>query len=160
MRSAIKVDWLGRKEVARSDDGLTVETRRLNAVLDPVGAVGERRSEIVLEHNKRACYIHVVNWESVSPITASPRMIVMKPGKHDYRVVIQSRDEKLFRIMRIECKVRGVQGRARNETAALTQMVDVDGQVAPRPDHGRGIITVFTDHPSQVRLDVPFVVIE
>ena len=158
--STIKVDWLGLKEEATSEDGLTVETRRFTAPLDPAGRPGERKVAIVLLNDKQPCYTHVVSWEAVLPITASPKLIVMKPGERDYHVLIQSRDRKPFRITRIECKVPGVQGRAANHTAARTQMVEVDGQGALRPQDGRGTIAVFTDHPSQARVDLPFVVID
>jgi len=160
LRSAMKVHWLGLREEAASEDDLTVEARRFTALLDPAGPPGERRAAIVLLDDKQPCYTHVVSWQAVSPIAASPKMIVMKPGERDYRVLIRSRDQKLFRVIRIECNVPGVHGRAANNTAALTQMVKVDGQGALRPQDGRGLITVFTDHPSQARVDLPFVVIE
>ncbi|MGO9471240.1 MAG: hypothetical protein ACLQVF_44690 [Isosphaeraceae bacterium] len=160
LHSAIKVDWLGPKVNAVSQEDLTVETRRFAALLDPAGPPGERKAAIVLQDDERPCYTHVVSWEAASPLTASPKMVVMKPGERDYRVVIQSRDQKPFRVTRIECKVPGVHGRAADTTAALTQMVEVGGQGAVRPQDRRGTIAVFTDHPSQARVDLPFVVID
>ena len=98
--------------------------------------------------------------ETVSALTASPKIIVLKPGERDYRVRIRCRDQKPFRITRVECKVPGVEGRAAKSAAALTQTVEVAVQGPVRPQDGRGLITVFTDHSSQARVDLPFVVIE
>jgi len=160
LRSTIKVDWLGPKEEATSEDGLTVETRRFTARLDPAGAPGERKAEIVLVNDKQPCCTHVVSWETVTPITAFPKMIVLKPGERDYRVLIQSRDQKLFRITRIECNVPGIKGRAANDGAGVTQTVAVERPGALQPQSVRGLITVFTDHPAQGKVDLPFVVVD
>jgi hypothetical protein len=160
LRSAIKVDWLGLKEEATGEDDLTVETRRFTVLLDPAGLPGEHKAEIVPLNDKRPCYSHLVSWETVSPITASPKMLVMKPDERDYRVLIQSRDRKLFRITGIKCNVAGVQGRAAQVTAALTQTVEAEVQGIVRPRNGRGLITVFTDHPAQGKVDVPFAVVD
>ncbi len=160
LRSAIKVNWLGPREKATFEDDLKVVTRRFAALLDPAGPPGERKTEIVLQDDKDPCCTHVVSWETVSPLTASPKMVVMTPGEREYRVLVQSRDQKPFRITRIECNVPGVEGRAANNAPALTQTAEVGGQGAVRPKDGRGIITFFTDHPSQARVDLPFVVIE
>ena len=119
LRSTTKVDWLGPKEEASSEDGLTVMTRRFTAVLDPAGPPGERKVGIVLQVDSRPCYTHVVSWEAVAPITASPKMIVVKPDARNYRVLLQSRDQKLFSITRIECKMAGIQGRTASTAAAL-----------------------------------------
>ena len=51
----------------------------------------------------------------------------MRPGQRDYRVVIQSRDQRPFRVKRIECEVSGIQGRAADSAAALTQSVLLEG---------------------------------
>ena len=135
-------------------------TRRLTALLNPAGPPGERKAAIVLLNDKRPCYTHAVSWDAVSPIAASPKMIVMKPGERDYRVLIQLRDQKSFRVMRVECRVPGVHGRAVGTAAGASQMVEVESQAALRPRGGRGHITVFTDHPGQRKVDLPFVVID
>ncbi len=160
LRSAIKVNWLGPKEEGTSEDDLTIQARGFTALFDPAGAPGERKAEILLLNDKQPCYSHVVSWAAVSPLMASPKIIVMKPGERDYRVLIQSRDQKPFRITRIECMVPGVQARAANNGAAPTQKVEVEGEDTSRPQNERGIITVFTDHPLQARVDLPFVIIE
>jgi len=160
LRSTVKVDWLGPREEPASEDDLTVQTRRFTALLDPAGPPGERKAEIVLQDGKRLSYSHVVSWEAASPLTASPKMVVMKPGERDYRILIQSRDQKAFRITRIECEARGVLGRAASTTAGASQMVEVECQVALRAQGGQGLITVFTDHPGQRKVGVPFVVID
>ncbi|GAC1475706.1 MAG: hypothetical protein NVSMB9_28670 [Isosphaeraceae bacterium] len=159
LRSTIKVDWVGPKEECPSDDGLMAESRRFAAWLDPAGPPGVRRAEIVLQDGKQVLHRHVVDWEVVSPITFAPRMIVMKPGKRDCRVLLQSGDRKVFRITRIECKVPGIHGRAENAAAALTQIIiKVEG--ASRAEGGRGVVSVFTDHPAQGKVDLPFLVLD
>jgi hypothetical protein len=157
LRSTIKVDWVRQKEESPSDGGLRVESRRFAAWLDSAGPPGERAAEIRLYEGKQVLHRHDVNWEVVSPITASPKMIVMRPGERDRRVIIHSRDRRPFRITRIECKAPGIQVRAGN-AAALTQTIEVEG--VPRSESGQGVVTVFTDHPAQGRVELPFVVIE
>ncbi len=160
LRLTIKVEWAGPKEVVPSDDGLRVESRRFGALLDPTGPRGERRAEIRLLNGSHALYGHIVSWEVVSPIGVSPKLVVIQPGKQDYRVLIESRDQKLFRVTGVECKVRGVQGRARDAAAAFTHTVEIENRGVAPPEGGRGVITVFTDHPFQAKVDLPFVVIE
>ena len=158
LRSTIKVDWVAPKEESPSDDGLTVESRRFTASLDPDGPPGERKAEALLQDGKNVVCRHDVNWEVVSPITASPKVIVMKAGKLDYRVLIQSSDKTPFRITRVECSAPGVQGRSAKTVAGIAQIVEVDG--VPRPKDGRGVVTVFTDHPAQAKLDVSFILLD
>ena len=82
----------------------------------------------------------------------------MRAGQREYRVVVQSRDRQPFRITRIECTVPGIQGRSTVSTAAMTQILQVEG--VPRAKDRRGAIRVFTDHPVQQNLDVPLVFID
>ena len=159
LRSTIKVKWLGPKQAVTSDGDPTVETRQFTALLDPAGLPGERKSEIVLQDDKQTYYTHRLTWHVIPVITAAPKLIVMKPGKRDYRVLIQSRDQRQFRIMRVESKVPGIQGRAVNAAAALTQLVEVEAEDALRKKDQRGHLTVFTDHPDHGQVDLPFVVI-
>ncbi len=91
-------------------------------------------------------------------MTASPKVIAMRSGRRDYRVVIQSRDQKPFRVKRIESRVAGIRGRALTTTAALSQTVQVEG--VSQSKVRRGAITVFTDHPIEEKVDLPFVVID
>jgi hypothetical protein len=160
IRSTIKVDWAGRKEESPSDDGLRIESRRFTASLDSSGPPGEHKAEILLRDGEQDRYRHVVNWEVASPISASPKLIVIKPGQRDYRIFIQSHDQNLFRITRIECKMPDIQGRAADTRSALSQVVEVKTEGVPTPRIGRGMITVFTDHPAQGKVDLPFVVID
>ncbi len=81
----------------------------------------------MLQKDEETCLVYVLRWETISPVTASPKMIVMRSDKHDYRVLIQSRDNRMFRITSIECKVAGVRGRAANVASALAQTIEVDG---------------------------------
>jgi hypothetical protein len=160
LRSTVKADWAGPKEESPSEDGLRIETRRFTASLDPAGPPGERRAEILLQYGDLVRYRHVVSWEVALPITASPKLTVIRPGQRDYRVLIRSRDQKPFRIARVECGVPGIRGRASNTAAALAQTVEVVSEGAPPSEGWRGIITVFTDHPTQGKVDLPFVVVE
>lgn len=99
-----------------------------------------------------------MNWEVVAPITASPRMIVIRPGQADFRVLIQSRDKTTFKVTRVECDAPGIQAHAASTAAGPMQSIAVSG--IPRPAKERGVVTVFTDHPAQAKVELPFVVIE
>ncbi len=160
LRSTIRVYWAGAKVESPSDDDLRIQSRRFIAVLDPVGKPGRRRTEILLQRGEQTCYSHVVNWEVVSLMKVSPSMIVIKPGQLEYRALITSRDAMLFRITHVECSVPGIRGRAENTDAALAQTVLIQHDAISRSESGRMVVRVFTDHPTQGNVDVPFVVID
>ncbi|MGC8643182.1 MAG: hypothetical protein ACP5XB_25255, partial [Isosphaeraceae bacterium] len=157
LQSTSKVEWVSAKEDSCSDEGLEVQSRRFIAFLDALGTPGERRAEILLKRGDEALDRATVSWEVVSPLSVSPKVIVLEPGQHGYRVVIASRDRNPFRVTRVECNDSGLTGRAEGDSAALGQILEVNG--APRTESKRGAFTVFTDHPAQGRLDVPFVVL-
>jgi len=158
LRSTIKVDWAGPKELSPSDDGLRGESRRFVAMLDPAGPPGERRAVILLKDGKRVFFRNVVSWEIAARLTVSPKVIAMRARQRDYHVVIRTRDQKPFRITRIESPAPGLQGRAVNASSAVEQSIQVEG--VPASKDRRGAITVFTDHPMQEKVDLPFVMID
>lgn len=158
LRSAIKVGWEGPKKSSPSDGELRVEWRRLTATLAPDGPPGERREEIQFRQGGTIVGRHPVSWEVASPIAISPRMIAMRSGQREYRVAVQSRDRRPFRITRIQCDVPGIEVRASSSTAAVTQIVQIDG--FPHSRSGRGAIALSTDHPIQRNVDVPFVIVD
>ena len=112
----------------------------------------------MLGHGDQVFYRHVVSWEVVSPLTASPETIVFRRGQRDFRVQITSRDRKLFRITRAECTMPGVHGRADDPAAALAHTLVIEG--VPRSENGRGVVTVSTDHPAQKSLDVSLIALD
>ena len=158
LRSTTKVDWAGPKESSPADKGLEAETRRFIATLDPAGPPGERAAEVLLRQGDQIRARHAVSWEIASPIVASPKVVAIRPGQREYRVVIQSRDRRTFRIKRIECDAAGVEGRVLSSSAALAQTVQFEGM--PQPKDRRGTFKVLTDHPLQAKVDLPYVVIE
>ena len=158
LRSTIKVEWAGMKEPSPSDGGLRVESRRFIATLDPSGPPGERRAEILLQEDKRVFVRQLVSWEIAAPITVAPKVIVMRPGQRDYRVVIRSRDQKPFRIRQIECSNPGIHGRAVSASPGIEQSLQIEGTSTSK--ERRGAITVFIDHPIQEKVELPFVMID
>jgi hypothetical protein len=74
--------------------------------------------------------------------------------------VVRSHDRKPFLIKRVECKVPGMKAQAVHNAAGPQQTVEVDGASVHQIEGGRGVIAVFTDHPAQERVDVPFVVLD
>jgi hypothetical protein len=159
LRSTVKIEWIGPKTIS-GRDGLEVESRPFAVVLDLDGPAGRHNAEILLHDGKGVCGSHVVNWESVTPIAASPKLIAFEPGTGDNRVVLRSRDQKLFVIKRIECDVSGIRARVPDAVAALQHVVQFERAALARPKRGRGMIAVITDHPDQNRVEVPFVVID
>jgi hypothetical protein len=158
LRSSIHVEWLGSKQIEDSDDHFKIESRLFAASLDSSGQPGERRAEILLKMGEALLDRRDVRWEVVSPIQAAPKVIVMRRGKKAYSVEVSSRDKKLFRVTRVECKLPGIKGWARSAAGALTQTVQVEGE--PRSGDPGGVLTVFTDHPSQSSVNVPIVVLD
>jgi hypothetical protein len=149
LRSTLKAEWVGTKEEGLSEDGLRIQSRRLPVLLDPAGPAGGRRAEILLQDGEQAAYRHVVSWEAVSAITASPKVMVIKPGDRRNRVVVQSRDWRSFRITPVECEAPGIRGRATSNAAAVSQAVEIEREVSPPAGSARGVVMVFTDHPAQ-----------
>ena len=159
-QSIIKTAWVSPKEESPSDDGLTIAARRLAAWLDLAGSPGGHAADVEFRVRDQVIHRHALHWETAAVIAASPRMVVLQPGKGDCRVLVRSNDQKPFRITRIECGVPGMHVRAAGSAPALQQIVEVQGAPAPLSDVKRGLIAVFTDHPRQVKVDVPFTVLE
>jgi len=156
-RSTIGADWAAPKGDDLPDGEFRVESRRMVAMLDLSGPPGERRAEILIVDGEDVLLRHPVIWEVVAAITSSPRMIVLKPEDRDCRVRIQSRGSRPFRITRIECATTGVRACSEDTGAASTHTIRIEGE--PGSGQGRGVVTVFTDHPDQARVDLPFVVL-
>lgn len=104
-----------------------------------------------------AFFSHTVIWELVNVITASPKMLVFKPGQQTHSILIRSEDRKPFRVERVECQASGIRGRAVSPAAAGTQVIEIEG--SPHAGDARGTVTVFTDHPAQRRVDVSYIVL-
>ncbi len=158
LRSSLKVEWAGPQQPSDSDEGLDVRMRSFIASLDPAGPPGERRAEILLHDGDKLLGRHVVSWAVARPIAVTPKMIVLRPGQMDHRLVVESLDRKPFRITRVECGVPGVACRVLSAGAAPTQAVEVQG--ASQSSDRRGAIKVFTDHPSQGTVDLPILVVD
>jgi len=159
LRSTVSVEWSGPKEVATSDlEGLTAESRRFVARLDPANGPGARKAEVLVLDGDQPRFRHALEWTIETPLSASPRMVVMKPAQAAFRVLIQARDRKPFRVDRVESAYPGVRGRAAGGDAATTQVVEIEG--SPPSDVKKGTLTVVTDHPAQPKLDLPFMVLD
>jgi hypothetical protein len=157
LRSTIAVRWAGPKEPSPAEEGLVVESRRFIATLDSSGEPGERRADILLQDGERVLFDHVLRWEVVPRLQASPNVIVMQPGEREYRVTIRSRDNTPFRIKRTECAAMGIKCRPASAAPGITQTVRIEG--SPSPNSGRGAVVVFTDHPAQEKVAIPLVVV-
>ncbi len=156
--STIPVEWTGPKQDSPSEDGVVVQSRVFRAALDATGEPGERRAEVVMRKGSDDLFRHVVSWTIVAPIAVAPEMIVLKSGGRDHRVTLKSRDQQAFRVTRIECDAPEVHGRAASGEPALTQVVEVEGD--PKPGTARGVVSVFTDHPTLSKIEVPFIVLD
>jgi hypothetical protein len=100
----------------------------------------------------------VVRWEVLPTITVSPSVLVLRADRTSPRVVLSSRGQT-FTIRRIESDSPGLKGHAEGTAPARTQVVRFEG-LPVSPKSGRGTVSLFTDHPGQDRVDLPFVVIE
>jgi len=158
LRSTVKAEWTGSKEPVRSDDALRIESRRLTAWLDTAGPTGDRRAELLLRDGAKVLANHVVAWEVTAPITVSPKVLVIKAGQRDYQFLVQSGNQKPFRITRVDCKVPGIEARAASDAPAVTQIVKVE--CSPQAGQERGTITISTNHPALSTVDLPFVFLE
>ena len=91
-------------------------------------------------------------------MTATPKVVVVRNGEKKYRILLQSQDRSLFRITRIESQRQGVEVKAREQKPARVQTVDIDAVAAKSTD--KGSLTVFTDHPTQPTIVIPFMVLD
>lgn len=159
LRSTAGAEWVGPKEDGPAEVGLTVEARRFVVPLDAVGSPGKRSAEVVLLDGEQDVYRHVVAWDVVSTIQASPRRVVFRSGPNSVRILIRAGDQRPFRVERVECQVPGIQGWAVDTSAAVAQVIEIQGE-SPRPEDRDAVVTVHTDHPSQARVDLPIVVLD
>ena len=158
LASTVQVDWVGRKQAAPSEDGLVVESRRLVALLDSAGGAGDRTAEIHFKDGAQVLLKHVVYWEVIPHLTASPKVTVIGSGRTRHAAIIHSHDRQPFKITRVECSTPGIRCRATAGGPALAQTVEIE--IVPQPLRGRGVATVYTDHPAQEKVDLPFLVLD
>jgi hypothetical protein len=157
--SALKVDWIGAKESDSSEDDLIVQSRRFAATLDTSGNLGARRAQVTLRTGQEILLVYALNWEVVSPISASPKIIALKPQQRSYRVVIRSHDLRPFRVLRIQCELSGIHFRTKGDAPAFIHVFEVECEIFTGKD-ATSVVSIFTDHPGQQRLDLPLVMID
>jgi hypothetical protein len=152
------VNWVGPIEDHPSDAALKVVSRRFAALLDPNGNPGNREAEIHFREGRQVLHSHSVHWEVVFPITNSPKVVLLSQGKKAYRVVLKSNDGKLFHIKRIECNLAGIRGRAVNDSASSSHIIEI--LKVSQVQEGHGVAIAFTDHPSQEMVELPIRLID
>ena len=159
LRSGLEVEWLGPKETGAFEDDLRTESRRLVATIDPAGPIGDRREEVLIRDGASMLHRFDLTWSIVEPIAITPKVMIIRAGEKTRRVTLRSRDRSEYSITRIEYSTSGMKARALGHEAAATQVIEVDGDLAAIKDR-RGLILVFTDLPTQGKVEVPFFVID
>ncbi len=160
LQSTVKLDWNGPKYEGPSDHGLSVASRRFVALFDPSGRARTEKAEIALKDGDRLVCQRMRSWEVLSPVSATPKMVVLHTADTDRRVVSQSHDHTPFRIIGIECNDAHITARDLDSGPSLTHALDVRRAIVARSGDRRAVITVLTDHPAAKRLDMPIVVID
>ena len=155
--SSVRVEWSGPTERGVSDDGLKEDRRNFVIVLDSEGSAGPRSATISLRLAGRDLYQHEVRWEVVAPITASPQVVVIKPPGQEARILLKSHDGRPFKVLRVECDVPAIEGRAARAAGAVSHVITV--RQGPGSVKEKGRLTVLTDHPAQSRVELPLVVL-
>ena len=158
LRSSVPCNWVGSKTESSSGEGLHVESRVFEAVLDTSGPAGDRSAEVLLENQGAVLMRHPLTWKVVPAITASPKLIAIKAGKEHYRVVLNARDQRAFRVLRVESDASCIQADVDDASTATTHVVQFDCESLP--DRGRGIVSIVTDHASLSRIEIPYLVID
>jgi len=149
---------LGRGWIYRRATAVPGRVRFLNHSRRTSTTPGEHQAEVEIRDAETALLKEVVRWEVLPAITVSPRVLVLRADRPPPRVVLNSRGQA-FTISRIECVSPGLRGRAEGSGPARTHVVRFEG-VPVSPKNGRGTVSLFTDHPAQGRVELPFVVIE
>lgn len=157
-RSTLKVEWVGPAAEGPGEEGLRCTTRKLALWLDPGGALGQRRDEVVLQTGKQIHHRYMVNWQVIAPITTAPAVIVLKPGDRDQRVLLRSSDRTAFRVVRVDSPATGLTGRVESPSSAATHTIVIAG--LPSARQRRGLVTVVTDHPAQSRVELPYLLLD
>jgi hypothetical protein len=160
LRSTIKAGWAGAKEELDGDDGLSIQTRMIAAVLDTSGSPGERRAQVQLLDGSETVHSHVITWRVASRIVPDSKVAVIQPGKRDHRVSLRSRDDRPFRVTQVRSDVCGVRCRAQGGAAAVVHAIEISGQPGVHSGGGRGRVIVGTDHPLEPLVTLPLVVID
>jgi hypothetical protein len=158
LRSTLKAAWTGPAESVPDEEGLTALRRRFRVLYDSSTAPGEHQAEVEIRDTETPLLKEIVRWEVLPTITVSPSVLVLRADRPSPRVVLSSRG-RAYSISRIECDSPGLQGHAEGTAPARTQVVRFEG-LPVSPKSGRGTVSLFTDHPGQDRVDLPFVVIE
>jgi hypothetical protein len=158
LRSTLKTAWTGPAESVPDEEGLTALRRRFRVLYDSSTAPGEHQAEVEIRDTETPLLKEIVRWEVLPTITVSPSVLVLRADRPSPRVVLSSRGQT-FTIRRIECENLGLKGHAEGTAPARTQVVRFEG-LPVSPKGGRGTVSLFTDHPGQDRVDLPFVVIE
>ena len=133
-RSSAEVGWLGPKVPDPSEDGLRVETRRGFVALDAAGPPGEKAATVALMDEGATILERAIHWEVVTPLAATPGMIVLRPGTTSHRLLIRALDGKPFRVTEIASDVPGLTAAVPSGSAASHTLTIADeGPSEPRP---------------------------
>ncbi|OJW07412.1 MAG: hypothetical protein BGO49_25935 [Planctomycetales bacterium 71-10] len=159
LRSASSgVAWDGPKYAHDAEAGFVAQARRLVATLDSSAGPGPHRDEFSLQLGERILGRRALSWEVVLPLRVSPKVIVVAQDRRDIRFRVQAQDQTPFRITRITRGDIEVPFRTGVDRDSPAQEVELDS--FPEPSLAKGVVCVFTTHPDQPRIDIPFVSID
>jgi hypothetical protein len=151
--------WLDEAESHSDGDGVIERTRRCAVTLSPVGEEGDRRDSVIVEADGAAIYQHMILWQLVPAVHATPKVLVIRPEVTEYRIRLTSADGSDFRVTGIatpDGSIRHAEPSKDLRSAhILTFICDAASCVAT----GKASVTVTTDHPLQPSLDIPIVII-
>lgn len=159
VRCPLQARWVGPARELALEDGLRTLARSMTVLVDPKGKIGERGCELALIRGPDVVLKHVVRWESVACITASPKVIVLSPSATEGRAVLRSRDGRDFRIRRLECAAAGLRVKLEDQVDASSAVVRVVRVGEASPADERAVIKLFTDRPELERIDISVVLL-
>ncbi len=154
----VKANWLDEAKPGEAVDGVTATVRKLGVSLEPVGEPGDRRDSLTLSANNESVLDHTIAWRLDTPITATPKVLVVRPGKTDYKILLRATGEDPFRVTNIEAP-EIVATLPTDETAHTTQSISFHIETPPT-GAGKSEVAILTDHPNQPRVTIPIVSLE
>lgn len=157
LESGRPAEWAGAPVVEEGARGLVVARRSFVVRTgEDSGEPGPRRTSVRLFDGDTLVLDHPVQWTVRRPIEAMPKMLVLQPGRAEYRLVLTATDRRPFRVLGCDTAVAGLAATAGEGPAAMVAVM-VKDEASAGGGRARGVLTVRTDHPAQPSVEIAVV---
>ncbi len=159
LESGAEVRWAGPKRVEPHERGLRVESRSFTAAIAAGDHPEVRAESIALRSDGVVAGSQSLRWEIVAPIGVVPQLIARTPGMGEFRLRLQARDRRPFRVVGVEFDGPGVRVEEGDRSASVGHSIRIAFGAGLDPARPRLVMRVATDHPDQPRLEIPILIL-